>query len=76
MDTSLTVSVACSRLGARFAAFFGPARGLVALCCAAIPFSPPLFFGDGVYSGATGRSRTAGVPRRASREGRQRALTV
>ncbi len=40
VDTSLTVSVACSRLGARFAAFFGPARGLVALRFGAIPLLP------------------------------------
>ncbi len=40
VDTSLTVSVACGCLGARFAAFFGPARGLVALRFAAIPLLP------------------------------------
>ena len=42
VDTSLTVPVACSRLGARFAAFFDPARGLGALRFAAIPLLPDL----------------------------------
>ncbi len=63
MDTSLTVPAACSRLGSRFAAFFGPARGLGALRIAAIPLLPVRSFCNGVYSGATGRSRTAGVRR-------------
>ena len=70
MDTSLIVSVACSRFGARFAAFFGPARGLVALRCAAIPLLPaPVLRRRSVQrsDGAVedGGGSAAGFPRRA-----------
>ena len=60
MDALFTASD-CGRLGARFVAFFAPARDLVTFCFAAISLPPVPPLDRGVYSGVTGWSRTAGL---------------